>query len=142
MVQGLGSGHGGWGLMLGLRKGTARLYLNRCQDLDQLTQIFKVTGVPGADFVQKLKDKSVSGCGPELGSAAGLADRAGDCWGSPAPAMACIPLWPPVYKPSRSALSPEGPDPPPSPGQILHPVLAPDSQEGLHSALPTCQPPG
>lgn len=26
--------------------------------LDQLTQILKVTGVPGAEFVQKLKDKA------------------------------------------------------------------------------------
>ncbi|XP_031290698.1 mitogen-activated protein kinase 13 isoform X3 [Camelus dromedarius] len=29
--------------------------------LDQLTQILKVTGVPGAEFVQKLNDKAVSG---------------------------------------------------------------------------------
>lgn len=36
--------------------------LTGCQDLDQLTQILKVTGVPGAEFVQKLKDKAVSGC--------------------------------------------------------------------------------
>lgn len=35
--------------------------LTGCQDLDQLTQILKVTGVPGAEFVQKLKDKAVSG---------------------------------------------------------------------------------
>lgn len=35
--------------------------LTDCQDLDQLTQILKVTGVPGAEFVQKLKDKAVSG---------------------------------------------------------------------------------
>ncbi|VCW84637.1 unnamed protein product [Gulo gulo] len=29
--------------------------------LDQLSQILKVTGVPGAEFVQKLNDKAVSG---------------------------------------------------------------------------------
>lgn len=38
--------------------------LTVCQDLDQLTQILKVTGVPGAEFVQKLKDKAVSGTFP------------------------------------------------------------------------------
>lgn len=35
--------------------------LTCCQDLDQLTQILKVTGVPGTEFVQKLNDKAVSG---------------------------------------------------------------------------------
>lgn len=42
------------------------LALTHYQDLDQLTQILKVTGVPGAEFVQKLKDKAVSGNGPRL----------------------------------------------------------------------------
>ncbi|ELW66129.1 Mitogen-activated protein kinase 13 [Tupaia chinensis] len=34
------------------------LRLNCCGDLDQLTQILKVTGVPGTEFVQKLHDKA------------------------------------------------------------------------------------
>lgn len=34
--------------------------LTCCQDLDQLTQILKVTGVPGTEFLQKLNDKAVS----------------------------------------------------------------------------------
>lgn len=40
--------------------------------LDQLTQILKVTGVPGAEFVQKLNDKAVSGRWAQAGRGCAL----------------------------------------------------------------------
>lgn len=62
---------GGWAPMHQQR---VRGHLNHCRDLDQLTQILKVTGVPGAEFVQKLNDKAVGSKWPELAWAMCLAD--------------------------------------------------------------------